>query len=402
MPFGVKVQPWADAVAKISAKTPIGSRLRSYEWDRMPISLREAGMFSARVESARLLSDMQQFLIDSLNGNSTEGGAIKDRGRFISDMRKLAQQLGVGQLGKSEITDIQGPTRLGLICDMQASMARGYARWKTGHDQDMLNEWPAQQLIRISSRKEPRDWQERWNQAAENAGFVGVASAGMIALKDSPIWKHLSRFGTPWPPFDYGSGMGVEDVDRDKAEALGLILPGQIIEPTGEQDFAASMESSAARITKDLQHVLEQSGLVIAGGKVRYMPSTVIEHGIRTDSPLFKPVNDLRKALAVTEVVTSPSGAKVVFDHGITKHWVEKSKSTRDLIGRRDLADVAVDAVRKPDVEGFDQNGKRVFLKFSGNKTVKVIVGHDGAVETWIPTSMMKQREKWVGQIRRE
>lgn len=271
MPFGIKVQPWAEAVAKISAKTPLGSALRSYQWDEQELAIREAAFFSARVESARLLSDMQRSIVDALSGNRTPGGAINDRGRFISDMRKVAQQLGVGQLGKSEITNMQGPARLGLIYDMQTRQARGFARWKTGQDADMMNEWPAQRLIRISSRKEPRDWEERWDQAAMAAGFVGVAKTGMVALKDSPIWRHLSRFGTPWPPFDYGSGMGVEDVDRGEAERLGLVLPGQIVQPTGEREFSDRMEASAARISPEMIEQLKEAGFEMQGNKLVFL-----------------------------------------------------------------------------------------------------------------------------------
>jgi hypothetical protein len=67
--------------------------------------------------------------------------------------------------------------------------------------------------------------------------------------------------------------MGIEDVDRDTAERLGLVLPGQTVEPTGEQEFSDRMEASAARIEPDLLKVLEQSGMVISGGKVRFLPS---------------------------------------------------------------------------------------------------------------------------------
>lgn len=45
----------------------------------------------------------------------------------------------------------------------------------------------------------------------------------MIALKTDPIWVKISRFGQPYPPYDYGSGMGVVDVSRAEAERLGLI-----------------------------------------------------------------------------------------------------------------------------------------------------------------------------------
>ena len=45
----------------------------------------------------------------------------------------------------------------------------------------------------------------------------------MIALKNDPVWTALSRFGRPWPPFDYDSGMGIADIDRETAETLGLL-----------------------------------------------------------------------------------------------------------------------------------------------------------------------------------
>ena len=45
----------------------------------------------------------------------------------------------------------------------------------------------------------------------------------MIALKGDPIWAAISRFGTPWPPFDFGSGMGVEDIDWEEAVELGVL-----------------------------------------------------------------------------------------------------------------------------------------------------------------------------------
>ena len=45
----------------------------------------------------------------------------------------------------------------------------------------------------------------------------------MIALKTDPIWTKISRFGHPWPPFDFNSGMGVRDVSRADAIRLGVI-----------------------------------------------------------------------------------------------------------------------------------------------------------------------------------
>jgi hypothetical protein len=45
----------------------------------------------------------------------------------------------------------------------------------------------------------------------------------MIARKDSPIWEELSRFHTPYPPFDFNSGMWVKDVSREEAVGFGIL-----------------------------------------------------------------------------------------------------------------------------------------------------------------------------------
>jgi len=274
MPSSVdlKVEPFADALQKLSPRTPIGAKLRSDEWAKVPLALRERAFFSARVESVRLLQGMKDSILGALNGSRTEGGAGMDRGRFISDMRKLAGELGVGQLGKSTITDVSGPERLNLIYDMQTRNARGFARFKFGNDPYVLQEWPAQRLIRVATRKEPRDWEDRWNQAAANVAFEGVSPTRMVALKSSPIWGELSSFGTPWPPFDYGSGMGVEDVDRGEAEALGLVAPGEILPPSLEDDFNAKLESSVKGLDPAFADQLREIGFVIDGDKIKPAP----------------------------------------------------------------------------------------------------------------------------------
>lgn len=56
------------------------------------------------------------------------------------------------------------------------------------------------------------------------------------------IWIAISRFGTPWPPFDFNSGMGIEEVDREEAEQLGLLNEGDPVEPI-ETDFNRQLES---------------------------------------------------------------------------------------------------------------------------------------------------------------
>ena len=45
----------------------------------------------------------------------------------------------------------------------------------------------------------------------------------MIAWKTDPIWKLLSFFGFPFPPFDVDAGYGIESVDFDEALRLGVV-----------------------------------------------------------------------------------------------------------------------------------------------------------------------------------
>ena len=54
----------------------------------------------------------------------------------------------------------------------------------------------------------------------------------MVALKSDPVWTKISRFGHPYPPFDWGSGMGVEDVSREDVLSLGVIKEDYALPPS--------------------------------------------------------------------------------------------------------------------------------------------------------------------------
>lgn len=244
----MKLEPLKDAIAKLSAKTPIGSALRSDEWEQVPLALRERAQFSARVESARVLSTIQEKLqtrIGMMKEQVRYGEAFVDRSSFIGDLRKIAEAEGLGD-GSGGLTDITSRARLGLIFDMQTRQAAEFARYVAGQDRDLLDAFPAQELIRVEERNLERDWRGRWSAAGGR-----MYGGRMIALKTDPIWSRISRFGTPYPPFDYGSGMGVEDVSRADAEALGVIKSGEPVRPNID-DFNAEMEASAAGLPPQL------------------------------------------------------------------------------------------------------------------------------------------------------
>jgi hypothetical protein len=142
-----------------------------------------------------------------------------------------------------------------LIYDQQVSQAVEFARWKSDTDPDVLDAWPAQRLVRIEARDNPRPasyWRNRWADAFSSVGGRGALADRMVALKTSPIWTKVSIFGTPWPPFAWGSGMGLEDVDRDEAESLGLISPRQQVPPGEDPGFMSSFELGARDLSPRL------------------------------------------------------------------------------------------------------------------------------------------------------
>lgn len=90
---------------------------------------------------------------------------------------------------------------------------------KGGLHPDILNEFPAQCLIRVRfDITEPVDWKTFW-PANGGTFFRGR----MIALKWDPVWWKISFLNLPVAPFQRGSGYDLEDVDRDDAERFGLL-----------------------------------------------------------------------------------------------------------------------------------------------------------------------------------
>jgi hypothetical protein len=275
-----------EAVERIARRSPTPSALSAIQWADVPLALRDRAFMSAKVESARMVQSMQDRLLAGLREarveiRRTDGGtaqALMTRDRFVSEMRRVAIEEGLGPTGPRAIEDIRQAPRLGLIYDMAEKSAYGYAQRKVGLDPDVLNEFPAQRLVRVSPRREPRDWPSRWKQAGASVGWQGALPGDMVALKTSPIWVELSRFGSPLPPFDFGSGMGLRDVDRDEAEALGLVDPGEQLDGAkAEADFNADLEASVRGLDPDkLAWLRDAFGdqVRIEGGRAQWVKST--------------------------------------------------------------------------------------------------------------------------------
>ena len=234
---------FTDIIARLfSSKKPVPTPLRTSLLAELPARAREEAFFSAAVEDARILESMQARIAQEL-AMVTNGGGTMSSGRFVAEMKEI---LGAEPTeGSGSLTDITSHSRLQLIHDFQIQRFHSLARFvQNTQDEDMRDLYPAQELIRTRIREKERDWPRRWADAGGQ--FYGPENR-MIATVADPIWTDISAFGTPYPPFDFNSGMGIRGIKRSDAEALGVIAPGEKV-PAPDNPLNAPIQASAATL----------------------------------------------------------------------------------------------------------------------------------------------------------
>jgi hypothetical protein len=225
--------PFEEAIQSREVRQILPTDFRTALLQQIPAELRERAFFSAGVTNAQFLDEASR-KIDALVAGKA------DRATMRTELKQLLDSLGYQPVEGEEgtLTDLGSDDRLNLILDTNLEMAQGYGQWKQGQDPAVLDQWPAQELVRVIDSKEPRDWAQRWADAG--GSFYG---GRMIALKNDPIWVEISRFGLPYPPFDFNSGMRVADIDRDEAVELGVISDDAQIAPQ-DRGFNDGLETS--------------------------------------------------------------------------------------------------------------------------------------------------------------
>lgn len=253
--------PFAEALSRRAVQRVLPTTLRTRLLSRIQPALLERSLLSAGVTDVEFLQEAGG-LIDELLGGQVN--VTEQRLRLREYLARAGYRPEPGKEGT--VQDLRSTRRLDLILRTNADMARGYGQWTQGQDPDVLDEFPAQELIRQRRAEVPRQWRDRWTRAGGR-----LFSGRMIALKNDPIWTAISRFGLPYPPFDFGSGMGVQDVDRDEAEELGLIRPTDTVEPQ-ERGFDEDLQASPAVRDARLRTALEES----LGGRYRFDAAGVL------------------------------------------------------------------------------------------------------------------------------
>ena len=225
----------------ILQKALVGSNLDSSQWNQIQAGFRNRAFFSSRIAEVNILAAMRGRVAKYAEG---ETDLSKIRMMIREDLQRLHYTPKPGE--QDTIHDLFSQARLDTIVKTNVAQARGYMQYIEGTSPGAFAAFPAQEFTRIRHSRSPRkDWPQRWAKAGGK-----VYGGKMIALKDDPVWERLSVFGNPFPPFDWGSGMGVLDVDRKTAIQLGLISDEELRGKTAAlrekpvPDFNANLQAT--------------------------------------------------------------------------------------------------------------------------------------------------------------
>lgn len=271
------------AAEKILKKALVGSSLNSREWNLVQAGLRDRAFISSQVESMRILHAARRMVADRAGGQLSASEIRRDLRKVISSTGYRPPEGKEGTL-----QDLYSKRRLDTIIKTNVEQARGYVRHLDGMKPGAFAAFPGQELIRVRERKEKRDWATRW----KNAGGR-FYNGRMIALRDDPIWERISVFGNPFPPFDWGSGMGVRAVSRRDSIALGVVTDNEVRDKVQElkAEKPVSMnENLAVSVTPDEESELRQAfgdQIAIENGEARWRDGLV--SGLKPDETVRLP-----------------------------------------------------------------------------------------------------------------
>jgi hypothetical protein len=405
--------PFEEAVERLGAKTVAGAKLDTAAWQRVPLALRERAFFSAKVEDARFLADLKGWLQDfqtsaredvpQPDGTTVTALKVGSRAQFVELARRKALALGLDRVVDPEqrggLQDITSERRLGLIFDVQTEQANSFGDWQQGMDADVLNEFPAWRFIRVGEPQAPRP--------------VHQAHVNEVRLKtDLEFWRAMNDpsfggFGVPWGPWGFGSLMDTEDVDRGEAESLGLLQPGQRLEPA-TRDFNEGLKASVRSLDEQLQAWLQaqlgdsvkledgaawwkgdRTGKALAGVPPRSrrapaapVPAEFDEQGFPTDLARLEKVRALGGSTGAELVRDPRSGRLYVRKEGNSPEHV-REEFTADQLYR--AAGVPVPAARL----------------YDGAKPVKLAEFVEGqTLQQYLAKATPAQRDAVIGKLR--
>lgn len=242
--------------------------LKTADLERLGQDVLRASFFSAQTTAVDLLDGYKERLTsllepravrraDRVTPENPEGWVTEgiNEAEFRTQIKELLGRMGYDPdpEKRGTIEDLSSDARIELVIRTNVEMAQNHGYWQQGQDPDLLLAFPAQELYRAEDRKDKRGWIQRWRGTGgqvypgRSPGLPlekGFSEGRLIARKDSPVWAAINRFGNPYPPFDFNSGVDVRDIGFEEARELGVIRPGERVAPQIVR-FGASLEAAA-------------------------------------------------------------------------------------------------------------------------------------------------------------
>lgn len=246
--------PFTEAIAHWLAKEKMPTDKSSQDLKELDAGTRRQALFSARTLDEHYLDDIRDKVESILHPTQeTRPGQTQTVTVGLNKAyarQALKQSLKDGgylpsEEDKGTIKDLSSDARLNLVINTNVQNAQGAGAFvKQNESADEVDLFPALELYRLEEKEKPRDWETRWNLAAQECGDTDAAaclanSGRMVALKDSEIWQALGDgaggfddgLGNAYPPFAFNSGMWTDNVSRKDATELGLLDEGEPAQP---------------------------------------------------------------------------------------------------------------------------------------------------------------------------
>lgn len=385
-----------EALDSQAAKAYLPTTLRSNMLQELPGVVRARARFSAAMVHAEYLGTIDTVLERVIAGELDPATALLEMDRSLGS-------LGFEPVaGRGTVRQHRSFARRNLILDTNLAQAGNYGQWIQNNTDTARDLYPCWEYYRAFDRQEPRDWRARW-LAAGGSLYEGR----MIATKDDPIWLHpaLNRMGTPYPPFDFNSGMRLRPVRREDAERWGAISPDEDVLPAFQEFTAESM--GAANLKGGLRTAVEDALQGIArfedDGVLRMIEednweSLGLESAEKWDGPEVPELIDATAARGILEeglALTDYNFRPVIFDGKMIDHW--SGKKPRDVDGRLARLNWAVEAIDDP-LEHWVHREDQVYLKLWGagrqRRGVVVFIEPDGRAKTYFLERKMSKMDR--------
>lgn len=244
--------PFSEALGQLLQKKLLPTALTSEQLRALGGGVLRSSFTSAQTTLTGLLDEYKKGVESVINPEQvarpgqpmtvTEGPNPAALRTFVKDyLKQIDYQPTPGEEGT--IKDLSSDQRINLVVKTNVEMAHGAGKYvKENSDPDVVDLYPALELVRFENRKEPREWPARWSAAVGSdprAAGVFQSTGRMVALKSSPVWQALGNgvggyddtLSNPFPPFAFNSGMWTEEMSRQEAEDIGLLNPGETAQP---------------------------------------------------------------------------------------------------------------------------------------------------------------------------